>query len=91
MVNRDFDLVVDRDQYMQPLKDCMFEQADWLEDVLVFDVYSGDPLPEDKKSISFTMKFRHPERTLDRNEINDIQENLFETLNENFDAELRES
>ncbi|MFB6356317.1 MAG: hypothetical protein ABEJ65_07365, partial [bacterium] len=91
VVNRDFDLVVDFDQYMAPIRECIHQQSKWLEDVLVFDVYRGEPLPDDKKSISFNMKFRHPERTLDADEINSMMETMLDELNDQFGATIRES
>ncbi|WP_027881173.1 phenylalanine--tRNA ligase subunit beta [Meiothermus rufus] len=36
----------------------------YLEQLLVFDVYQGPPLPSGHKSLAFHLRFRHPERTL---------------------------
>jgi len=41
-----------------------------VESVSVFDVYSGEGLPEGKKSLAFSIRYRSPERTLKDKEVN---------------------
>ena len=43
-----------------------------LESVSVFDVYSGEGLPEGKKSLAFNMKFRSNDRTLTDKEVGEV-------------------
>lgn len=43
-----------------------------LEEVSVFDVYSGTGLPEGKKSIAFSLRFRANDRTLTDDEVNKV-------------------
>lgn len=43
-----------------------------LEEVRVFDVYSGTGLPEGKKSIAFGLRFRASDRTLTDDEVNKV-------------------
>ena len=38
--------------------------ADLLEDVRLFDVYTGAQAGEDRKSLAYTLRFRAPDRTL---------------------------
>ncbi|MBV9384245.1 MAG: phenylalanine--tRNA ligase subunit beta [Streptosporangiaceae bacterium] len=38
--------------------------GDLLEDVRLFDVYTGEQLGEDRKSLAYTLRFRAPDRTL---------------------------
>jgi phenylalanyl-tRNA synthetase beta chain len=38
--------------------------ADLLEDVRLFDVYTGSQIGEDRKSLAYTLRFRAPDRTL---------------------------
>lgn len=42
-----------------------------VESVSVFDVYQGKGLPEDKKSLAFSIVFRAPDRTLTDKEVNE--------------------
>ncbi len=89
-VKRDLDLVVNRDLYARDLRKCIEETAVWLDSLEVFDLYRGDPLPDDKKSISFRLYFRAPDRTLETEEVNDIQEDILDTLRQQFGARLRD-
>jgi phenylalanyl-tRNA synthetase beta chain len=43
-----------------------------LESVTIFDVYSGEGLPEGKKSLAFNMKFRSYDRTLTDKEVGEV-------------------
>jgi phenylalanyl-tRNA synthetase beta chain len=39
-----------------------------LESIRLFDVYTGDPVPEGRKSLAFALRFRAPDRTLTESE-----------------------
>ena len=43
-----------------------------LESITIFDVYSGEGLPEGKKSLAFNMKFRSNDRTLTDKEVGEV-------------------
>jgi phenylalanyl-tRNA synthetase beta chain len=43
--------------------------GDLLDDVELFDVYSGDQVGEGRKSLAMTLRFRSPERTLTDEEV----------------------
>ncbi len=45
-----------------------------------FDVYQGNPIPEDKKSLALRLWFRHPERTLKDEEIEGFMGNIITAL-----------
>lgn len=62
--------------------------GDLLQDVRVFDVYQGKPVPEDKKSVAFSLQFQG-QRTLQEKEINDIMEQIITRLKEAVGAEIR--
>lgn len=89
-VKRDLDLVVDRNQYVRDLKQSIRKSARWLEKLEIFDLYRGEPLPSDKKSISFRLFFRASDRTLEDDEVNETQENILDTLRAKYGAYLRD-
>jgi len=60
-----------------------------LESLEVFDLYTGDPVPEEKKSLAYSLTFRASDRTLTDAEINDQMESLIRGLKEKFNATLR--
>ncbi|MFB6344532.1 MAG: phenylalanine--tRNA ligase subunit beta, partial [bacterium] len=89
-VKRDLDLVIDKDQHARNLKQTIRNHAEWLESIEIFDLYRGEPLPDDKKSISFRLHFRNPERTLNDQEVNTVQENILDALRDQYGAYLRD-
>lgn len=89
-VKRDLDLVVDREQYARELKATIRETARWLERTEVFDLYRGEPLPSDKKSVSFRLFFRAEDRTLSDDEVNETQEAILDALRNQHGAVLRD-
>ncbi|NGZ75895.1 phenylalanine--tRNA ligase subunit beta [Saccharibacillus alkalitolerans] len=60
-----------------------------LEDVRVFDVYTGDRVEEGKKSVALALTYRHPERTLTDEEVAAAHQSAVSRLEQTFAAELR--
>ncbi len=60
-----------------------------LESVQVFDLYTGERLGQDKKSIALSMVLRHAERTLTEEEITAAYTAVLTGLETGFGAELR--
>jgi phenylalanyl-tRNA synthetase beta chain len=59
-----------------------------VEDVRIFDVFTGDPIPVDKKSLSVRVIYRSAEGTLEDETVNAIHQRLSAQLLEAFDAQL---
>lgn len=53
-----------------------------IRDINLFDIYEGKNLPENKKSFAFTINFYSKERTLEPQEIKDLQNNIMKALND---------
>ncbi|MBN2211192.1 MAG: phenylalanine--tRNA ligase subunit beta [Sedimentisphaerales bacterium] len=53
------------------------------------DIYRGKGVPKDKKSLTLTMEFRHPERTLTHEEVDAGVEIILAAMKKTFAAELR--
>ncbi|MFW6271840.1 MAG: phenylalanine--tRNA ligase subunit beta [Desulfosalsimonas sp.] len=62
--------------------------TDLIEDVFMFDVYSGKPIPEGKKSLSLRMVYRSYTRTLEDAEVNEIHQKITDSLLVDFNAAL---
>ena len=60
-----------------------------LHDVRVFDVYRGEPVPDGKKSVAFSVVFQSPERTLSEDDATRLRTAIVDALAERFGAELR--
>ncbi len=63
---------------------------DLIREVRLFDLYRGKPIPSDRKSLAFSIRFQAEERTLTDREINGIRDRIVETLKEKFGATLRD-
>ncbi len=57
--------------------------------VRVFDVYEGDQVPEDKRSLALRVVMRSPERTLSDKDIAGARAKILKALEREFQAELR--
>lgn len=60
-----------------------------LDDVTLFDVYSGKGVPEGKKSMAVRARYRSLEKTLTDDEINATHAKIVKSLQNNLGAELR--
>jgi phenylalanyl-tRNA synthetase beta chain len=59
-----------------------------MEQVCIFDVYSGTPIPEGKKSISLRITYRSSDQTLLDKEVNIIHQRVTDRLLKTFNASL---
>ena len=57
--------------------------------VHVFDVYEGDQVPEDKRSLALRVVMRSPERTLGEKDIAGVRAKILKALEREFQAALR--
>lgn len=60
-----------------------------LEQVDIFDVYTGKPIPEDRKSLAFTLKYQSLDRTLKDEEVNSLNSQVLEGIEREFGAAWR--
>ena len=88
-VDRDLGVVVDAGQPVGEMLAALRQSAgELLQEVAVFDVYAGQPIPEGKKSVAFSFRFQG-ERTLTDEEINTIMDRCRVGLRQRFGAEMR--
>jgi phenylalanyl-tRNA synthetase beta chain len=89
-IERDIAVVVDREVAGGSLTDAIKSSAgEWLESVQVFDVYSGDRIGADKKSVALALVYRHGERTLTDEEVTEAHARVLAQLEQSFGAQLR--
>ncbi|MBZ4373052.1 phenylalanine--tRNA ligase subunit beta [Corallococcus sp. AS-1-6] len=63
--------------------------APLVEDALVFDVYTGKPIPEGKKNLAYALRYRSPERTLTDAEVTAAHQRIITEVNQRLGAALR--
>lgn len=89
-ISRDMALVVDRSIAVGDLLAKAKETAgSLLESIQVFDIYTGERLGADKKSVAISLVYRTPERTLTDEEVSELHGRVVASLESGFGAELR--
>jgi len=89
-VRRDIAVILDEGVPYVCLEDLIKKASgEFLEKVEFFDFYKGPNIPPGKKSLAFSLIFRHPQRTLLEGEVNQFMKKLEEELASQLKAELR--
>lgn len=89
-VKKDLALIVDKDITASEIQIQIKKLAgSLLSNSEVFDVYTGDKISDDKKSLAFSLTFSSQERTLTDDEINNDLNKIIIGLESKFKAELR--
>ncbi|EHJ91853.1 phenylalanine--tRNA ligase subunit beta [Vreelandella boliviensis] len=89
-VRRDLAFILKEATSVQALLDCAKQQAgEYLQDIKLFDVYSGKGVAEGHKSIALGLTWQHPSRTLNDEEINQLVDSIVTQVRVKLDAELR--
>jgi phenylalanyl-tRNA synthetase beta chain len=90
-VRRDIALVVPKTVLAADLKQSVVASAgEWLQNLIIFDVYEGQALDLTQKSVALGLVFQHPTRTLEEAEIKPLVDTVVEGLKQQFQASLRE-
>jgi phenylalanyl-tRNA synthetase beta chain len=63
--------------------------SELLQEVIVFDIYTGEQVPEGYKSAAFRLTFQSMERTLKEKEINSLIDRILASLDQELKARLR--
>lgn len=88
-VERDVALVMERSAEIgNVLSSVKATAGSMLETITVFDVYTGDRIAADKKSVAINLVYRHPERTFTDEEITELHSSVVAAM-EAEGAELR--
>jgi phenylalanyl-tRNA synthetase beta chain len=86
---RDATLIVDHDIEAQSLiAQVKTMDQSLVEDVHIFDVYRGTPVPENRKSISLRIIYRSAQETLEDETVNQIHKEITDRLVAQFKADL---
>jgi len=80
-VKRDLAFVVNSDLSIQALFDAVRSvQSDILQNIELFDIYRGDGVGENEKSIAITLTLQHLERTLQDEEVDALMNQIIEQV-----------
>ena len=59
-----------------------------VEEVRLFDVFQGEPVPQNRKSVSLRIIYRSATQTLEDDQVNQIHKEITDRLVEQFKADL---
>jgi len=89
-VKRDFALLLDEKIQFEALREASFQtEKKLLKEVTLFDVYTGDKLPQGKKSYALSFTLQDDKKTLTDKQIDKIMNKLQQRFARDFNAELR--
>lgn len=89
-IQRDLALTVPKSVSAGSLMEVIRQKAGVnLESLDLFDLYTGDQIPADKKSLAFSLLFQSDERTLTEDEIDTAMKTVIAEVEKEFGAQLR--
>jgi phenylalanyl-tRNA synthetase beta chain len=91
-IRRDLSFLVDNEVSVNQIESVIRDtvKENWLKAFDVFDVYTGQGIPEGKKSLAIAMTLQDDNRTLVDSEINSLISAILKTLENKFSIILRE-
>ena len=90
-VRRDLAIVVKEAVLAQQVEGIIREVAGiWLQDVIIFDVYQGKPIPAGSKSLALGLTLQASDRTLTDAEVDGLVKQVLDALAQKLNAELRD-
>ena len=89
-IHRDLCFVMEETLSSSKIADVIFSLSDLVESVNPFDVYRGEKLSQNMKSIAYSIQLRAEDRTLTDEEAEVVCSNIITTMKATFNAVLRE-
>ena len=87
---RDFAFIINKDVNAQDLINAIASvDKNLISNIKVFDVYEGDNIPENQKSIAISVTIQSIEKTLNDNELESINKLIIETVENKTGAKIR--
>lgn len=89
-VYRDLSMVVDDVLEVEKVVETIWAlQQPFIDEVNLFDVYRGSPIPDGKKGVSYRIRYQANDRTLTDEEVNHYHEEVISRLRDIFQVQLR--
>ena len=87
---RDFAFIIDRKLNVQDLVSVISNiDKNLISNIKVFDVYEGDNIPENQKSVAISVTIQSIEKTLTDNDLEKINNLIIETVENKTGAKIR--
>ncbi len=89
-VTRDLSLLIDDGVWAVDITNVISKNGgNILDNIKLFDVYKGKQIPENKRSMAYSITFRADDRTLTDDEINPVMDKIITALESELHAQLR--
>lgn len=89
-VERDMAFLVSDEVMVSHLEDIIRQKGgNLVENIRLFDVYKGKQIPENKKSVAYSITYRAEDRTLKDEEVNKVHGEITKTIEEKLGGQLR--
>ncbi len=87
--SRDLALVMDKKISCGEVEDVIRRSCSHIQDIRLFDVYEGGQIPEDKRSMAFTVSFVAGEEAFEQDSVDRFVKKILKNLKNQLDIELR--
>ncbi|WP_446897582.1 phenylalanine--tRNA ligase subunit beta [Clostridium sp. LBM24168] len=89
-VSRDISILVDKNVLVEDIENIIKKQGGkMVENIKLFDVYTGEQIEKGKKSIAYSISYRLEDRTLTDLEVNKVHDRILKALENKLEAKLR--
>ena len=89
---RDIAMIVDEEETVAKIEDVIKEAgSSLLRQIKLFDVYRGEQVGEGKKSVAFSLTYRHDDRTLTDEETEKMHNDVLRALKDKIGAVIRDN
>ncbi len=88
-IERDLAIIIDKDIQWKKIEEEVYKASSLVIETKAFDIYSGQGVEKNKKSLAFHIKFRNKDRTLLAKEVDKIIDDILKVLDKKFKAKLR--
>ncbi len=89
-VLQDIAVVVDEEIPAAEVRDVIMDAGKLLREVRLFDVYRGEQVGAEKKSLAYSLTFQADDRTLADKDVNKLRRKIVRRLKDQLDAKLRD-
>ena len=86
---RDLALVMDKDVTCGQIEDIIKKSCNYVKSITLFDIYEGEQIPADKKSMAFTIEFCPKEEAFEAESVDRFVNKILKNLKRQMDVDLR--
>ncbi len=89
-IEMDVSMIVDQQLLWETIVDTIKNlNKEWVRDIVLFDIYEGEAIPQGKKSVAFRITYRSDDKTLETGEVDALHNEIKGILEKEMRAEIR--